>query len=118
MSDKNFLHTPEAPCPIACAAQLIGDKWILLIIRDLMDGPRRFGDLQHSVTSFDTSTPINSKTLTDRLKQLEEEALIHRKAYEHEKPPRVEYSLTQKGMELSEIIQKLREFGERYMMQC
>lgn len=89
--------------------------WIILIVRDLLDGAKRFGDLQHSVVSYETGAPINSKTLTDRLKLLEEVELVERKAFEHEKPPRVEYKLTKKGYELTGIIQKLREFGEKHL---
>lgn len=102
-------------CPIACAAQLIGDTWVMLILRDLLPGARRFGDLQHSVVSYHTGARINSKTLTDRLKLLEEQEIITRTAFEHEKPPRVEYALTPKGRDLSSIIDQLRVFGEKYM---
>lgn len=108
-------HRPKIHCPIACASSLIGDMWVILIVRDLLDGAKRFGDLQHSVISFETGAPINSKTLTDRLKLLEEVALVERKAFEHKKPPRVEYSLTAKGLELTGIIDELREFGEKHL---
>ena len=88
----------------------------MLIIRDLLTGSKRFGDLQQSVISFDKGTAINSKTLTDRLKMLEESGFIIRHAFEHEKPPRVEYTLTEKGTNLSDIFEKIREFGEKYLL--
>lgn len=107
--------TSSVRCPIACASHLIGDMWIILIMRDLMKGPQRFGDLQHSVISYETGTPINSKTLTDRLKMLEEVDLVKRRAFDHEKPPRVEYSVTPKGHELTKILQSLKDFGEKHL---
>lgn len=89
----------------------------MLIIRDLLEGTKRFGDLQHSVVSFKTGARINSKTLTERLKVLEEVKLVVRKAFAHEKPPRVEYALTATGQELSKLIDTLRDFGKKYLQE-
>ena len=92
-------------CPIAVVAGLVGDMWTLLIIRDLAKGSARFGDLVNSLQG------ISTRTLTVKLKKLEENGLITRKTF-RERPPRVEYSLTKKGTELTGIIDAMRKFGE------
>jgi DNA-binding HxlR family transcriptional regulator len=94
-------------CPIARTARLIGDTWTLLIIRDLMERCRRFGELQASLGA------ISPKTLSQRLKMLEGADVITREAHA-EIPPRVEYRLTEKGRALGGIIEAMREYGERY----
>ena len=106
----NGFHTLEehVDCPIAKTARLVGDTWTLLIVRDLLKGPKRFGELQESLGN------ISPKTLSQRLKMLEAADLINRHAYA-EIPPRVEYDLTEKGHALSEIIQAMSDFGERYL---
>lgn len=107
----NNLHLQEdqpTDCPIAKTARLVGDAWTLLIVRDLLSGPKRFGQLQESLGN------ISPKTLSQRLKMLEGADLISRHAYA-EIPPRVEYDLTEKGQALSAIIKALTEFGERYL---
>ncbi|MCB9452489.1 MAG: helix-turn-helix transcriptional regulator [Anaerolineaceae bacterium] len=105
-----YLHTIEQvnECPIARAAELVGDLWVLLIVRDLMGGPKRFKNLQESLGS------ISPKTLSQRLKMLEETGLINREAFA-EIPPRVEYSLTEKGLALSDVIEAIRNFGETHL---
>lgn len=108
MSDINGIHHSEEDCPIARTARLVGDTWTLLIVRDLLRGPRRFGQLQDSLGN------ISPKTLSQRLKLLEAAELITRHAYA-EIPPRVEYDLTERGQALSDIIQALLAFGERYL---
>lgn len=99
-------HTPDR-CPIARTAALIGDTWTLLIVRDLMRGHKRFGELQESLSG------ISPKTLSQRLKALEAEGVITRRAFA-EIPPRVEYALTDKGQALIPIIEAMQAFGERY----
>lgn len=101
------MDTPES-CPIARTARLIGDTWILLIVRDLIGGSKRFGELEESLGN------ISPKTLSQRLKKLEGEQFITRQAYA-EIPPRVEYELTEKGRALGKIIKAMREFGELYV---
>lgn len=98
--------TPEN-CPVTRAAQLIGDVWILLIVYRLMDRCMRFGEIEASLGT------ISPKTLSQRLKRLEQEEIVTRRAYS-EIPPRVEYSLTEKGRALADVIAALRAFGERY----
>ena len=100
-------HDPS-DCPIARTARLVGDTWTLLIVRDLLTGPKRFGQLQESLGN------ISPKTLSQRLKMLEGADLITRQAYA-EIPPRVEYDLTETGQALSSIIKALTDFGERYL---
>lgn len=104
------------PCPIAHASMLIGDMWNILIIRDLLkkDGPRRFNELQHSLVPYNAKNSINTRTLSNRLKSLERHGIITRTEFAHEMPPRVEYQLTSKGRAFSEIINKIRDYGERY----
>lgn len=94
-------------CPVARTANLIGDTWSLLIVRDLFSGPQRFGELASSLEG------VSSRTLTKKLQFLEEHGIIERTEYS-EVPPRVEYSLTKKGTELSAIIEDLRKFGEKH----
>jgi DNA-binding HxlR family transcriptional regulator len=105
-----YLHNVDksSVCPVARAAALVGDLWILLIVRDLMDGPKRFKNLQESLGN------ISPKTLSQRLKMLEETGLIHREAFA-EIPPRVEYSLMEKGAALSGVIEAMRAYGEQYL---
>ena len=94
-------------CPIARTANLIGDTWSLLIIRDLFSGPKRFGELASSLAG------VSSRTLTKKLQLLETNGIITRQEYT-EKPPRVEYTLTTKGLELNSLIDTLKTFGEKY----
>lgn len=91
-------------CGVVKLIKVIGSKWAILIIRDLMDGKIRFGQLQKSLIG------ISPKTLALRLKQLEKEGIVTRKVYE-EVPLHVEYSLTPKGESLREIICKMRQWG-------
>ncbi|SEP32185.1 winged helix-turn-helix transcriptional regulator [Propionispora vibrioides] len=96
---------PGEVCPIAKTLDVIGTKWTFLIIRDLMlEGVMRFSDLQRSMTG------ISPKTLSLRLRELEEHQIINRKVYP-EVPPRVEYSLTEKGKQLQGILVEMKRFG-------
>ncbi len=96
---------PEgAACPIARTATLIGDRWTPLIVRDLAPGCRRFSELQRSLQG------ISPKTLSDRLRRLEEAQIVTRSCFA-EMPPRVEYGLTAKGHALVPIIESMRDFG-------
>jgi DNA-binding HxlR family transcriptional regulator len=101
-------------CPIAQASSLIGDMWVILIVRDLLKGPQRFCELEQSLISDENGSNINTRTLTNRLKMLEETGVVAREEYRHEKPPRVEYSLTKKGKALSGIVESIRDYGLKY----
>lgn len=95
-------------CPVARTAQLIGNKWTPLIVRDLALGQRRFSELERSLIG------ISPKTLSERLKRLEEAAVVERQCFA-EVPPRVEYSLTEKGFALLPVIDQMRQFGSRWL---
>lgn len=95
-------------CPVARTAQLIGNKWTPLIVRDLAVRQRRFSELERSLSG------ISPKTLSERLKRLEEAAVVERQCFA-EVPPRVEYSLTEKGFALLPVIEQMRHFGKRWL---
>ncbi|HEU0115914.1 MAG TPA: helix-turn-helix domain-containing protein [Thermomicrobiales bacterium] len=95
-------------CPVARTAAIIGNKWTPLIVRDLADGQRRFSELERSLVG------ISPKTLSERLKRLEEADVIDRVCYA-EVPPRVEYSLTPKGFALLPVIESMRAFGVAWL---
>ena len=98
----------QASCPIARAAAIVGNRWTLLILRDLCSGSRRFGELQTSLAG------ISPKTLSDRLKTLERQGMVRRS--EHRGAPvRVTYELTAKGQGLLPVLESLRAFGETYL---
>lgn len=90
------------------AMQLLGDSWTLMIIHSLMSGTRRFGAL------LDRLDNVSPKTVSQRLKKLEELGFVYRHAYA-EIPPRVEYSLTDKGRALADILDAIKDFGEKYL---
>ena len=91
---------------LAQALTLVGHKWTLLIIEDLLGGPRRFTQIERSLGS------ANPKMVTARLRELESAGLVSRAIYA-EVPPRVEYALTERGRELRPVIEALRRFGAR-----
>ena len=94
-------------CPVETTLTLIGDKWKVLILRDLMPGTKRFGELKKSVGN------VSQKVLTAQLRAMEESGLVNRKVYA-EVPPRVEYSLTELGKSLKPILDSLWAWGEEY----
>ena len=94
-------------CPVETTLTLIGDKWKVLILRDLMPGTKRFGELKKSIGA------VSQKVLTAQLRAMEESGLVHREVYA-EVPPRVEYSLTELGKSLKPILESLWAWGEAY----
>ena len=92
-------------CPVETTLTLIGDKWKVLILRDLMPGTKRFGELKKSVGN------VSQKVLTAQLRAMEESGLVNRKVYA-EVPPRVEYSLTELGKSLKPILDSMWAWGE------
>ena len=94
-------------CPVETTLMLIGDKWKVLILRDLLTGAKRFGELKKSVGS------VSQKVLTAQLRDMESNGLINRHAYA-EVPPRVEYSLTELGQSLKPILDSMWSWGEGY----
>ena len=94
-------------CPVETTLMLIGDKWKVLILRDLMDGTRRFGELKKSIGT------VSQKVLTAQLRDMEEKGLLTRKVYA-EVPPRVEYTLTETGYSLKPILDAMSAWGADY----
>ena len=102
---KTRKELPE--CPVATTIQLIGNKWKLLIMRNLFTRPWRFNELHRSLDG------ISQKVLTDNLRAMEEDGIIIRKDY-NEVPPRVEYSLSELGQSMKPIIDSLESWGINY----
>ena len=103
-----MLTKEELPeCPVATTVQLIGNKWKLLIIRNLLASPQRFTEMRKSIPG------ISQKVLTDNLRTLEEDGLINREVFA-EVPPRVVYSLSELGDSLRPIINAMQEWGTNY----
>lgn len=95
-------------CPVEMTLQLIGDRWKVLILRDLLSGTKRFGELKKSVGN------ISQKVLTSNLRSMEESGLVIRKVYA-EVPPKVEYTLTDMGYSLKPILDSMFKWGSSYM---
>lgn len=103
-----MINTKELPpCPVETSLLMMGDKWKILIVRDLLTGTKRFGELKRSVGN------ITQKVLTQNLRMMEENGLVNRKVYA-EVPPKVEYTLTGLGLSLKSILDSMYEWGEQY----
>lgn len=100
---------PENPpeCPVALTVALIGSKWKLLIIRNLLRRPWRFNELHRDLDG------VSQKVLTSSLRELEADGLVHREVFP-EVPPRVEYSLTDPGKTLEPVLKSMEEWGTAY----
>ena len=94
-------------CPVETTLMLIGDKWKVLILRDLMSGTKRFGELKKSIGT------VSQKVLTAQLRDMEEKGLLTRKVYA-EVPPRVEYTLTETGYSLKPVLDAMWAWGADY----
>ncbi len=94
-------------CPVATTVQLIGSKWKILILRDLLQRPWRFNELQRDLEG------ISQKVLTESLRSMEKDGIIERKIYD-EVPPRVEYSLSEIGESMRPIIKSMETWGTQY----
>ena len=94
-------------CPVEVTLMLISDRWKVLILRDLLSGTKRFGELKKSIGS------ISQKVLTSNLRSMEEDGLLTRKVYA-EVPPRVEYTLTELGESLRPILFSMQQWGLEY----
>ena len=101
-------RTESIGCPVARTANLFSNRWTPLILRDLADGAQRFGALQRSLVG------ISPKTLSERLKRLEESNVVARTCFA-EVPPRVEYALTEKGHALLPIVEEMRLYGSTWL---
>ena len=101
-------ETKDLPaCPVETTLMLIGDKWKVLILRDLMPGTKRFGELKKSIGS------VSQKVLTAQLRDMEQKGLVNRRVFA-EVPPRVEYSLTELGRSLKPILDAMQAWGTEY----
>ena len=107
---EKTMKTDLPACPVETTLTLIGDKWKVLILRDLLPGTKRFGELKKSIGS------VSQKVLAAQLRAMEENGLVHRKVYA-EVPPRVEYSLTELGQSLKPILDSMWAWGEGYQKQ-
>ena len=94
-------------CPVEATLQLIGDKWKVLILRDLMDGTKRFGELKKGING------VSQKVLTSNLRTMETNGLVSRKVYA-EVPTKVEYTLTETGYSLKPVLDVMTVWGEEY----
>ena len=94
-------------CPVEALSEIIGRKWVSLIIRDLAEGSRRFGQLEHSIR-------VSPRILSMRLQELESEGLVTRQVFA-EVPPRTEYTLTERGRLLIPLIEIMRSIGKNFI---
>lgn len=102
------MNSKDLPkCPIETTLLMLGSKWKVLIIRELLTGAKRFSELKKSITG------ITQKVLTSKLREMEETGLVTRKVY-NLKTPRVEYSLTDTGYSLHEVTDALKNWGKDY----
>lgn len=101
---------PLPACPVETTLTLISDKWKVLILRDLLTGTKRFGELKKSVGG------VSQKVLTAQLRQMEQSGLLTRTAYP-ESPPRVEYALTELGYSLKPVLDAMAAWGAAYKAQ-
>jgi DNA-binding HxlR family transcriptional regulator len=95
-------------CPVCATAEIVCGKWTLLLVRDLSEGNSRFCELERSLAG------ISPRTLSLRLRALEEEGIVRRTTYA-EVPPRVEYALTEKGQAMLPIIESMRAYGSTWL---
>lgn len=105
MAENEVKNLPA--CPVETTLTLIGNKWKVLILRDLLPGTKRFGELKKSLGA------VSQKALTAQLRDMEAEGLISRTVYA-EVPPRVEYTLTDLGMSLKPVLDSMLTWGENY----
>lgn len=109
--EEEIFMSKELPaCPVEVTLMLISDRWKVLILRDLLSGTKRFGELKKSIGS------ISQKVLTSNLRSMEEDGLLTRKVYA-EVPPRVEYTLTEMGESLRPILFAMQQWGSAYQKQ-
>jgi DNA-binding HxlR family transcriptional regulator len=99
-----MISTCGGECPVQRSLEILDGKWTLLVLRELLGGTKRFGELRRAVGD------VNPKTLADRLRLLEQHQVLRRRVFA-EVPPRVEYALTEKGAALAPVIQALADWG-------
>jgi DNA-binding HxlR family transcriptional regulator len=94
-------------CPVACTLEIIGDRWTLLVVRDLLRGKKRYGEF------LESGERIPTNILADRLKILEENGIVEKVLYS-ERPPRAEYQITEAGRELGEVVKSMYRWGSKH----
>jgi len=104
--ENTKINKKKANCPAETTIKAIAGRWKVLILRELFQGVKRFGQLQRNLNG------VTQKMLTQQLRELEEDGIVQRKVYP-EVPPKVEYSLTEKGHNLQPILQVMHEWGEK-----
>jgi DNA-binding HxlR family transcriptional regulator len=107
-SSPSSSRRARSDCPIACTLDLIGDRWTLLIVRDLLFGKHRFSEFLASAED------IKTNVLAERLKRLERAGLVQRSRY-RERPPRYEYRLTDQGRDLSPVLEAMFTWGRAHL---
>lgn len=105
---RTLLPVHDRRCAVRRTAEIVGSKWTALIVHDMSEGPRRFSELERA------GPGISSRTLSERLHMLEREGIVLRRAY-RERPPRVEYELTEKGKALLPITDEMGRFGRAWL---
>ncbi len=108
MTTSGLPPVRRSPCPVACTLDIVGDRWSLLLIRDLLGARRRYGDFVSGPEGIPTNIPA------ERLKRLERHRLLRRISYST-RPPRAEYKLTPKGRDMGRVVGSLAEWGLRYI---
>jgi len=104
-------HAQYIECPVEATLDVIGGKWKGVILFLLMDGTKRFNELQKLLTK------VTQRTLTNQLRELEADGLVHRKVYA-QVPPKVEYSLTDKGRSLEPVLINMRDWGQVHILEA
>lgn len=104
---NKYVQTEEIPCSIEKALNIIGGKWSFLVLRELYDGTRRFGELQKAIQG------ISPRSLTNTLRHLEKNEILKRKVYPTI-PPAVEYSLTGKGIAFHKVLKEMKRWGAEW----
>lgn len=103
-----FPESFRSTCPVASLLDIVGDKWTLVVIRDLFLGKRRYGEF------LDSPESIPTNILAERLKRLEAAGLVKKALYQ-DNPPRAEYFLTSRGADLGPVLRSMREWGQKYI---
>lgn len=108
MKEKKFEKIEKTSCPVRTTLDMIGGKWSFAIIYSLLNGTKRFKELERSIEG------INTRMLVKELKSLEEWGIVKRQAYATV-PPTVEYSLTDKGLELQPVLSEIQNWAVKYV---
>ena len=110
-SCAKLANVADPTCPVCATADIICGKWTILVLRDLAEGRSRFCELERSLAG------ISPRTLSLRLRALEEHGIVERHTYP-EVPPRVDYALTEKGRALVPLIEDMRSYGKRWLFEA